>query len=114
MPVIHEYVNKFGFYIKSAHQGRITTYQVSKQGYDYLINKGYGNDDEIDINLLLHLIDLGYVYTKGNGPGDITSYTASTCSNAKYQHQTPQPLNSSQGCLVIIVIFFILAMCSKR
>ena len=110
MPKIHAYVNKIGFYIKSVHQGRITTYQVSKQGYNYLLNHGYEDSDEINVKFLLHLIKLRYVYTKGNGPGDITPFIATRANNSKHQDKNTEQINNGIGYFIIFIIIFALAI----
>jgi hypothetical protein len=71
MPIIHRYVESNGYYIKSSFKGTIVTYQVTKEGEDYLQSHELDDGDEISAQALLWMQKQGYIYTGGSGPGQI-------------------------------------------
>ncbi len=73
MPVIHQYVNKKGFYVKSAFEGNITTYQVSGSGEEYMRSRGYHEGTSVSVEELMWMKRKGYIYSGGSGPGAIDS-----------------------------------------
>ena len=112
MPKIHKYKNRTGFYIKSTVNGSITTYQVTEEGNNYLKSRGYNDQDEIDINSLMQLKDWNYVFTYGQGPGDIDSeLTYISKKNYSYPHKhgtIPQSSDMQIGCFVFILLFILI------
>lgn len=112
MPKIHKYKNKAGFYIKSTVNRSITTYQVTEKGYNYLISKGYKDKADIDINFLMKLKDWNYIFTHGEGPGDIDknqTYFSKNNFNLPNKHRTnAHPDNLGMGCLLFIILFILL------
>lgn len=71
MPVIHRYTDNSGYYIKSAFDRNIVTYQVTREGADFLKRQGIGEGSRISVDDLLWLQQVGYVYSGGSGPGEI-------------------------------------------
>jgi hypothetical protein len=71
MPKIHEYRDGKGLYIKASHRGRITTYQVTLEGAALLRRHGHGEGTALSPRDLNHLINNGYAFTGGSGPGVI-------------------------------------------
>ncbi len=72
MPKIHEYISGNGFYIKSAFEGKITTYQVAPSGESYLRQHGCARDGcEISPKELQMLVRKKYVFTGASGAGEI-------------------------------------------
>src|SRR5687767_8665348 len=69
MPRVHRYTNSNGLYIKSRNNGLMTTYQVSPEGIQLLLSHGHGDGSTLSVPELLFLIDRGYAYTRGSGPG---------------------------------------------
>lgn len=115
MPRIHKYKNRTGFYIKSTVNGSITTYQVTEEGNNYLKSRGYDDQAEIDINFLMQLKDWNYVYTYGQGPGDIDSellYTRRKKYGYQPKIQTTSQLEKMDGCMIVIIILILLIIFS--
>lgn len=116
MPKIHKYKDKASFYIRSTINGSITTYQVTEKGNNYLKSRGYKDKDDIDINSLMQLKDWNYVFTDGQGPGDIdTEQTYFNIKNYSYSNNSrtnAQLDNINPGCWVIIIIFIIMFIIS--
>jgi hypothetical protein len=116
MPKIHKYKSKAGFYIKSAVNGSMTTYQVTEEGNNYLKSRGYKDQDEIDINYLMQLKDWNYVFTYGQGPGDIDTeqtYIGQKKYGYQHKHQTNAQLSDGElGCLWVIIIIILIYIIS--
>ena len=115
MPKIHKYKNSAGFYIISTVKGSITTYQVTDEGNSYLKSRGHKDKDEIDINFLMKLKDWNYVYTYGQGPGDIDTkplYTRRKKYGNQPKIQTDSQLEKMDGCMIIIIILILLIIFS--
>lgn len=117
MPKIHKYKDSTGFYIKSTVNGRITTYQVTEKGNNYIKSQGYKDKDDLDINFLMKLKDWNYVYTYGQGPGDIDSEQIYIRQN-NYRSPNKRRKNAQHddtiGCLLYIIlvisIFYIISL----
>lgn len=115
MPKIHKYKDSTGFYIKSTVNGRITTYQVTEKGNNYIKSQGYKDKDDLDINFLMKLKDWNYVYTYGQGPGDIDtelSYTRRKKYGYQPKIQTTSQLKKFDGCMIVIIIIILLIIIS--
>lgn len=86
MPVIHEYQDGRGLYIKANQGGRITTYQVSPEGATHLRRKGCTDGTSLSPTELQQMVLLGHAYTGGSGPGTIDP----PLSGSRSRPQTPQ------------------------
>lgn len=71
MPVIHEYRDGRGLYILASHKRRITTYQVTAAGLEYLRKRGATNGSEISVRDLIWMRNQGFTFTNGTGAGDL-------------------------------------------
>lgn len=71
MPVVHQYKNRRGFYIKANQGGKITTYQVTKAGAAALKSRGQGDGSSLSPAELARLREQGHVTTGGSGPGEM-------------------------------------------
>lgn len=67
MPVVHEYANGGGFYLRANIDGRFVTFQMSP-GVEGLIRElDYTDEDEISWQFLQPLCEHGHVYTNNSG-----------------------------------------------
>lgn len=72
MPVVHQYVDGRGYYIKSRIEGHIVTYQVTQNGAKFLQKEGRAYENaRLSLDDLIWMQRKGYVYTHGSGPGEI-------------------------------------------
>lgn len=71
MPVVHQYKNRRGFYIKANQGGKITTYQVTEAGAAVLKGRGQRDGSSLSPAELARLREQGYVTTGGSGPGEM-------------------------------------------
>ena len=67
MPVLHEYKSKPGFYIVASFESKITTYQITPGGLDYLRRKGYMDGASIRNRDFQFLHNHNYIYTGKSG-----------------------------------------------
>lgn len=110
MPRIHQYVDGRGLYIKARHEGRITTYQVSVQGEQFLQEHGIGPGSEIDTVDLIFMLERGLIYTGGSGPGILDEEIPVKSPPSQFNQTSATPKTSSKedinwGCAFIIAIF---------
>jgi hypothetical protein len=92
MPVVHEYVDGSGLYIKSRINGMMSTFQVSSQGRRWL--RGFGADHDgaqIAVDDLIYMIDRRWAYTGGSGPGEAPDDPPVTRPLALIQRQRITP-----------------------
>jgi hypothetical protein len=114
MPTINKYKNKPGFYIKSVHDRKITTYQVTDVGGSFLISKGYGHKDEISVEFLMHMKRKGYVFTQGSGAGDIDLIFLGGSSRNSNRHKRYRKSNRQKsseelaGCVVWAILIIVI------
>jgi ribosomal protein S10 len=81
MPVLHKYKGHDRYYVKSASKGMISTFQLLPQAVGLLIGSvekkvnevclGMKDGDAFSVNILIRLIEFGWAYTRGQGPGII-------------------------------------------
>jgi hypothetical protein len=122
MPRVHEYVDGKGLYIKARHEGRITTYQVTAQGEQFLRRHGIGDGDEISGRDLVYMLGRGLIYTGGSGPGvlddDLEGATVSSRLHAPPRSNSSSSTskdNMPWGCLIlvgIVVFLLVVGQCS--
>lgn len=74
MPVLHKYKDRDDYYILTSIRGNIITFQVTSEGKKKVVEAGIEPEQTFRRSLLLHLIQIGQVYTHGTGPGEIDPY----------------------------------------
>jgi hypothetical protein len=67
MPVVHEYMDRSGIYIRTALDGTFVTYQVHPNAASLFEQLGYDDGDSVNWQIIKPLWDDGYVYTGGSG-----------------------------------------------
>lgn len=67
VPVIHEYKNDSGIYLRTAIDGTYVTFQVYQSAARFLEKAGYGDGDNVGWRLIKPLWEQGYVYTGKSG-----------------------------------------------
>lgn len=67
MPVVHEYKNDTGVYLRSAIDGTFVTFQVYDSAERLLEEMGYSDGDDIHWSVVKPLWEEGYVYTGKSG-----------------------------------------------
>ena len=105
MPKINKYKNKSGYYIRSAFEGFIVTYQITTTGEQFLKNRGIDAGDIITTDDLLWMKERGYITTGGSGPGEIDPGTPLRKARRRRKRKKNEP-----GCccpLAIVVIGFV-------
>jgi hypothetical protein len=76
LPTLSKRVARKGYYARAVYEGRITTYQLTQEGEDYLVHELQLRDgDQFDIDTLLRLLGQGWAYTGRSGPGDIDGWS---------------------------------------
>jgi len=63
MPVVHEYKDGSGFYIRSSIAGEFITFQIHQSAERLLNSVGYSDGDVIRWNVVKPLWEQGYIYT---------------------------------------------------
>lgn len=63
MPVVHEYEDGSGFYIRSSINNRFVTFQIYESAEQLLKDVGYTDGDVIRWNIVKPLWEQGYIYT---------------------------------------------------
>jgi hypothetical protein len=100
MPVLHEYRDKRGMYLKARHGKRMVTYQLAPAGVARLHSRGMGDGSKISPDVLNGLVSEGLAYTHGSGAGVIDVPAAppakgtSTASDARNHrhHRNAEPV----------------------
>jgi hypothetical protein len=67
MPVLHQYVEQPGLYVKCHIKGTFVTFQLTSDGAGRLFAAGFKSDDKFPLRLLIDLIHRGEAYTFGSG-----------------------------------------------
>lgn len=70
MPVLHSYVDKRGFYIRSRVEGNPITFQITPTGEQLLRDLGFQDESEIPWGVFSRLYEEGDVYTRNSGIDD--------------------------------------------
>lgn len=121
MAKLHRYVDGRGYYLKSAFEGMMVTYQITPAGENYLRKERLGEGATISVDQLLHMKREGYLMTGGSGPGVVeptipivTTHSPKPRWSSPKVRSSGQPTRSARkrsgGCcclsvLVMIVIF---------
>jgi hypothetical protein len=67
MPVLHEYVNRSGYYIKANVNGNVVAFQLTTEGYKKLSGAGISVEKPFSRFLLIDLYKKGDVFTHKSG-----------------------------------------------
>ena len=69
MPVLHEYHNKRGMYVKARYGNRMVTYQLAPAAAAELRRRGMGEGSQLTPDVLHSMVAAGLAYTHGSGAG---------------------------------------------
>ena len=69
MPVLHKYIDRNAFYVRTLIKNAIVTFQLTPEGEKRLGNAGIREGDQFRRRLLISLIIAGQAFTGGTGPG---------------------------------------------
>jgi hypothetical protein len=69
MAVVHRRVDGSGFFLRGRIQGNWITWQLNRDGQQWLRKHGFGDGDTIDMELLEMFVDKNWAYTAGTGAG---------------------------------------------
>ena len=118
MPRFYERQGGGNGYVKGRVDGAFCTWQTTDGGTRKLLERGYGNGDEIDPWFFQHLIDCGDLYTGNSGLTERTRGSnrnqASGSSNRRRRSQAQTEAEEPIGCVIVVVVGFLsllLAMC---
>jgi hypothetical protein len=74
MPVLHNYANGSGFYVKSHIEGAIVTFQLLRAGVERLAEAGFKPGDVFPLRVLGELCQAGEAYTRRKGNRNAPGY----------------------------------------
>jgi hypothetical protein len=74
MPILHQYQDKTGWFIRTAIQNAIITFQLTAAGAKRLLESGIKDGARFRRAILFALYRSGDAYTHGTGPGIIEPY----------------------------------------
>src|SRR5438270_438164 len=69
MPVLHRRDDNSGFYLRGRIDGSWITWQVTREGEQWLKKSGFADGESLDRELLEMFLDKGWLYTGGSGAG---------------------------------------------
>jgi hypothetical protein len=70
MPVLHQYRDESGHYIKACIQGTVATFQLGKAGFEELAKADIGVGSKFPLSLLIDLIREGKAFTARRAAAD--------------------------------------------
>jgi len=74
MPILHKYQDKSGWFVRTAIQNAIITFQLTATGAKRLLEAGVKDGSRFRRAILFGLYRTGDAYTHGTGPGVIEPY----------------------------------------
>jgi hypothetical protein len=108
MPTLRRYVDGRGYYVKTVVKRQPVTFQLTKEGGNYLVSVLQLADQDIfSVAELDFLIKRGWAYTKRSGPGDPIPTTKPKTRRRERSRQTEAETGCG-GCATIIAIFLFL------
>jgi hypothetical protein len=132
MPILHEYIDGRGYYIRHSFKGKIVTYRVTPAGIEYVKKQGYRDSSEINPRELDWMRKKKFIFTGGAGPGTINdadienhvnrtkTWSASMNSETSYSTiKTPAKSTNKrvspikQVLIVVFLLVILVAICSQ-